>query len=123
VTTPVNAKLPAPSNGASDNKSAPESPPGRLCASPRRLDVQTSSRLVHSAHAAATGHRRRLLLLLLLHHDALGREHQCGDGRGGLQRGPADLGRVDYTSRDQILKLVGLGVVAEVLVLRLLHLP
>jgi len=36
-------------------------------------------------------HRRRLLLLLLLHHDALGREHQRGDGRGILQRGRVTL--------------------------------
>src|SRR2546422_2269604 len=101
-----------------DNKNAPEVVSGAPLA---RLRV---SLLVHSAHAATTtGHRWRLLLFLLLHHDALGREHQCGDGRGVLQRGTGDLGGVDDARRDQVLELVGLGVVPEVLVLRLLHLP
>src|SRR5690349_14464937 len=89
---------------------------------PIRLDVETSSRLIHSPHAAAAGHRRSLFLLFLLHHDALGREEQARDGRGVLQRGAGDLGRVDDAGRDQILELPRLGVEAEVLVLRLLDL-
>src|SRR5882762_6487667 len=78
----------------------------------------------NSAPARATaGHRRRLVLLLLLYHDALGREEQARDGGGVLQCRTGDLRGVDDARRHQILELIGLGVVAEVLVLRLLHLP
>src|SRR6266576_2826159 len=80
--------------------------------------------LVHPAHAATTTrHRRRLVLLLLLHDDALGREQQRRNGRRVLQRRAGDLSGVDDARRHQVLERVGLGVVAEVLVLRLLHLP
>src|SRR5258706_11582449 len=89
---------------------------------PRRLDVLDAALLVHAAHATA-GHRRRLVLLLLLYHDALGREEQARDGGGVLQCRTGDLRGVDDARRHQILELIGLGVVAEVLVLRLLHLP
>src|SRR6266567_1929472 len=85
--------------------------------------VTTSlSYLVHPAHAAAARHRGHLAVLLLLHHHALGGEEQSRDGRGVLQRRARDLGRVDDAGRDQILVLVGLGVVAEVELGRLLHL-
>src|SRR2546425_12383545 len=87
------------------------------------LCVLLPLRSVHPAHATAPGHRGHLLLLLLLHHHALGGEEQSRDGRGVLQRSAGDLGRVDHTGRDQILVLVGLGVVAEVELGRLLHLP
>src|SRR6266496_2724301 len=86
--------------------------------------VTTSlSYLVHPAHATAARHRGYLAVLLLLHHHALGGEQQSRDGRGVLQRRARDLGRVDDAGRDQILVLVGLGVVAEVELGRLLHLP
>src|SRR3989449_3825421 len=78
---------------------------------------------VHAAHATAAGHRGHLLLLLLLRHHALGGEEQSRNGRGVLQRRAGDLGRVDDAGRDQILELVGLGVVAVVQLGRLLHLP
>src|SRR6266487_662925 len=85
--------------------------------------VTTSlSYLVHPAHATAARHRGYLAVLLLLHHHALGGEQQSRDGRGVLQRRARDLGRVDDAGRDQILVLVGLGVVAEVELGRLLHL-
>src|SRR6266700_3123547 len=85
--------------------------------------VTTSlSYLVHPAHAAAAGHRGHLLLLLLLRHHALGGEEQSRNGGSVLQRRAGDLGRVDDAGRDQILVLVGLGVVAVVQVGRLLHL-
>src|SRR2546428_630328 len=77
---------------------------------------------VHAAHATAAGHRGHLLLLLLLRHHALGGEEQSRNGRGVLQRRAGDLGRVDNAGRDQILELVGLGVVAIVQLGRLLHL-
>src|SRR6266700_7015538 len=84
--------------------------------------VTTSlSYLVHPAHAAAARHRGHLAVLLLLHHHALGGEEQSRDGRGVLQRRPRDLGRVDDAGRNQVFERVGLGVVAEVLVLRLPH--
>src|SRR5438552_11408485 len=86
-------------------------------------ELTGSRRSVHPAHATAAGHRGHLLLLLLLHHHALGGEEQSRDGRGVLQRGAGDLGGVDDAGRDQILVLVGLGVVAEVELGRLLHLP
>src|SRR5207249_10250107 len=83
--------------------------------------VCASGLLVHSTHTA-TRHRRSLFLLLLLHHDALGREEQARDGGGVLQRRPSDLSRIDDARRHEVLELIGLGVVAEILVLRLLHL-
>src|SRR5437879_6494821 len=86
-------------------------------------ELTGSRRSVHPAHATAAGHRGHLLLLLLLHHHALGGEEQSRDGRGVLQRRAGDFGRVDDAGRDQILVLVGLGVVAEVQLGRLLHLP
>src|SRR5213594_1206050 len=86
-------------------------------------ELTGSRRSVHPAHATAAGHRGHLLLLLLLHHDALGGEEQSRDGRGVLQRRAGDFGGVDDAGRDQILVLVGLGVVAEVELGRLLHLP
>src|SRR2546422_3116840 len=85
-------------------------------------ELTGSRRLVHPAHATAAGHRGHLLLLLLLRHHALSGEEQSRDGRGVLQRRAGDLGRVDDAGRDQILVLVGLGVVAEVELGRLLHL-
>src|SRR5713226_8504099 len=98
-------------------------PKAARSASPARLRVTASGVLVHPPHATATGHRGHLLLLLLLHHHALGGEEQSRDGRGVLQRRAGDLGGVDDAGRDQILVLVGLGVVAEVELGRLLHLP
>src|SRR5205807_1660980 len=78
--------------------------------------------LVHPAHAAAARHRGHLPVLRLLHHHALGGEEQSRDGRGVLQRRARDFGRVDDAGRDQILVLVGLGVVAVVQLGRVLHL-
>src|SRR5438132_2941131 len=85
-------------------------------------ELTGSRRSVHPAHATAAGHRGHLLLLLLLHHHALGGEEQSRDGRGVLQRRAGDLGRVDDAGRDQILVLIGLGVVAVVQLGRLLDL-
>src|SRR6266566_4078253 len=80
--------------------------------------------LVHPTHAATTPrHRRSLVLFLLLDHDAFRGEEQSRDGRRVLQGRTGDLGGVDDARRHQVLERVGLGVVAEVLVLRLLHLP
>ena len=76
--------------------------------------------LVHPAHAAARRTGRGRLVFLLLHHHALGGEQKAGDRRGVLQRRAGDLGRVDDAGLDQILVGIGRGVVAEVLVLRLL---
>src|SRR5438046_8316066 len=92
-----------------------ETPRGNPLASLRLSDYATSL-LVHPAHAA-TGHRGGLVLLLLLHDHALRGEEQARDGRGVLQRRPRDLGRVDDAGRNQVFERVGLGVVAEVLVL------
>src|SRR2546428_8274151 len=92
---------------------------------PRACACYTVSplRSVHPAHAPAAGHRGHLLLLLLLRHHALGGQEQSRDGRGVLQGGACHLGRIDDAGRDQILILVGLGVVAVVELGRLLHLP
>src|SRR5881396_2277392 len=95
--------------------------PTRLLRLPVR--VTRSRRSVHPAHATAAGHRGHLLLLLLLHHHALSGEEQSRDGRGVLQRRAGDLGWVDHASQHQVLVLAGLGVVAEVQLGGLLHLP
>src|SRR5437879_13002268 len=77
--------------------------------------------LVHPSHApTTTRHRRRLLLLPLLHHDALGREQQRRDRRRVLQGRTGDFGGVNHARGHEILETVGLGVVPEVVVLRLL---
>src|SRR5260370_1250058 len=85
--------------------------------------ITASPSMGGTSQAAGNAPRLLLVLPLLLTHHTPGCEHQCGDGRCVLKRGTRDLGRVDDARRHQILELVGLGVVAEVLVLRLLHLP
>src|SRR5438876_6229541 len=85
--------------------------------------MPSGTRSIPPAHATAARHWGHLLLLLLLRHHALGGEEQSRDGGGVLQRRAGDLGRVDDAGRDQILVFVGLGVVAEVELGRLLHLP
>src|SRR2546430_5134029 len=114
--------LPHPVTDEKEGRPRPPPSPGQTGL---RLPVRAtaSSRSVHPSHATAAGHRGHLLLLLLLHHHALGGEEQSRDGRGVLQRRAGDLGRVDDAGRDQILVLVGLGVVAVVQLGRLLHLP
>src|SRR5438034_4887140 len=76
--------------------------------------MPSGSRSIHPAHATAARHWGHLLLLLLLRHHALSGEEQSRNGGGVLQRRAGDLGRVDDAGRDQILVLVGLGVVAVV---------
>src|SRR6266550_14669 len=99
-----------------------EAPRNRSRGAPIRLPVYPSS-LIHPAHAtAAARHRGSLVLLLLLHDHALRGQQQSRDRRGVLERRAGDLGRVDDAGRHEVLEAVGLGAVAEVLVLRLLHL-
>src|SRR3954452_14091436 len=84
-------------------------------------DVCCGRGLIHPTHAAARRSRRGGLVFLLFDHNALGGEQETGDGRRVLQSGAGDLGRVDDAGPDQILVAIGGGVVAEVLLLRLLH--
>src|SRR5271166_2175518 len=62
------------------------------------------------------------LLFRNLRDQGFGRQHQRRDGAGILQGGAHDLGRVEHAGLDQILVLVGEGVVAEVDLLGVEHL-
>ena len=86
--------------------------------------VGSLENLVHAAHAARatrTAALRSALLLVFLDvgDQSFGGEHQAGDGSGVLQREAGDLGRVDDARLDQVAVLAGVGVEAEVVVLRL----
>src|SRR5438067_7007869 len=75
--------------------------------------------LVHSAHAAvAAGSCHFLLLFRKLANQRFGGEHQASDGAGVLQGSPRNLGWIDHASLNQVFELAGLGVVAEVRILR-----
>src|SRR4051812_13331044 len=93
-----------------------DGPPRRA----RRAVVGTQeSDLVHAAHATTAGATsRRRLVFLLLHDQRFGREQQARDGRGVLERGARDLGRVDDAGLDQVLVGLGQRVVAERVFLR-----
>src|SRR2546422_996154 len=73
---------------------------------------------VHATHAAHVGHAVAVATALLLFHQLrnhrVGGEHQTGYGRGVLQRGASDLGRVDHAHLHQVAELLGLCVEAEV---------
>src|SRR5467141_3331864 len=74
---------------------------------------------VHAAHAAHVGHAvavaaAALLLFHQLRNHRVGGEHQASYGRGVLQRGTSDLGRVDHAHLHQVAELLGLRVEAEV---------
>ena len=68
------------------------------------------------------GRRRRFLLRLLGDH-RFGRDQQAGDGRGVLERGSHDLGRVDDAGLEQVAIFARLRVVAERIVLLPSSLP
>src|SRR5436309_6425942 len=65
--------------------------------------------IIHAAHAARW-HRRSLFLFRNLRDQCFGGEQQARDGRGVLQRGARDLGRIDDTRLHQ----VGVFVVGDV---------
>ena len=79
--------------------------------------------LVHTAHAAhagvAGGHRG--FGLLDVAEDALGGEEHAGDAGGVLQGHAGHLGGVDDAALEEVLVLLGAGVVA-VVALAVLHL-
>lgn len=71
--------------------------------------------LVHPAHAAALGcgcHGGVGLGVGLVGDQRFGRQDAGGDGRGVLQSGARDLGRVDDAGRDHVAVRLGVGVVA-----------
>src|ERR1700722_12532307 len=77
--------------------------------------------LVHVAHSVAgTTARSRLLRLGDVSNHCFGRQHKAGNRGSILQCRAGDLGGVDHTGLDQVLVLVGAGVVPEVRV-RVLH--
>src|SRR5690606_20276606 len=71
---------------------------------------------VHAAHAAAAARGSRSFLLGLLGDERFGGQHHAGHGRGVLQRGTHDLGRVDDAVGDEVDELLRTGVEAERLV-------
>src|SRR5947208_182150 len=75
------------------------------------LPVQ-SAHAAHATHAPVRG--AALLLFHQLPNHRVGGEHQSGNGRGVLQRGASDLGRVDHAHLHQVAELLGLRVEAEV---------
>src|SRR6266853_3049130 len=80
--------------------------------------------LVHIPHTAtAAGGGSALRLFLNLRHKRFGGQHQRRDRAGVLQSGAHYLGRVEYARLDQVFVVGGQGVVAEVVVLRIVDLP
>src|SRR5579872_5386555 len=76
--------------------------------------------LVHAAHAAVSaGSWSFLLLFGKLAYQRFGGEHQASNRAGVLQSRARDLGWVDHARLDQVFELAGLGVVAEIGILRL----
>src|SRR5713101_9483090 len=81
------------------------------------------SDLVHIPHAAvAAGHRSALLLFRDIRHERFGSQHQRRDRAGILQGNAHDLGRVEHARLDQVFVVAGQGVVAKVVVLRIVDL-
>src|ERR1700736_311891 len=79
--------------------------------------------LVHSFHAAAVpaASWSSLLLFRDLRHQRFGGQHQGRDRTGVLQCRAHHFGRIDHARLDQIFVLAGQGVVAEVVVLGIVH--
>src|SRR5437762_3513089 len=75
-----------------------------------------------SVHPAPRRAGRLGLVFLDLADDRVGREQERGDRRGVLQRRALDLGRDEDAHLEHVAVLVGQGVVAEVVLLRLLDL-
>src|SRR5712691_3986758 len=76
--------------------------------------------LVHPAHASATmrtGTGSLLIVFLDVGHQSLGGQHQAGNRRSVLERETGDLGWINHARLDQVGKLPGLGVEAEVFIL------
>ena len=71
--------------------------------------------LVHAVHAAHAGGSRGCGRLGLVGDQRLGGQHHGADGRGVLQRGTGDLGRIDDTGADHVAVdlLVGVEAVAD----------
>src|ERR1700679_3206870 len=70
--------------------------------------------LVHVAHAAAVAGWSGLLGPRDLRDHGFGRQHEAGDRGCVLQGSAGYLGRVDDAGLDQVLVLVGAGVVADI---------
>src|ERR1700690_4215064 len=89
-----------------------------------RPSVFLSGFLVHAAHAAtAAGHTAAgasalLVVFLNVGHQSFGGEHQAGDRSGVLESKTRDLGWINDASLDQVAVVSGVGVEAEVVVLR-----
>src|SRR5579864_4185675 len=96
----------------------------RLCRDAPKLRF-VSSRLVHSAHAAAwaavtTGAGCGCLVGFLdVGHQGFGGEHQAGNRSGVLESEARDLGWVDNTRLDHVAELAGFRVVAVIVFLAL----
>src|SRR4051812_2101910 len=90
---------------------------GRLAACPKSK-VERRESEVHAAHTAHSTHAAALrtascgLLLRTLSYHRLGGDQQRRNRCGALQRGAHDLGRVNNTSRDKVLVLTQLRIVA-----------
>src|SRR6266567_3620010 len=76
--------------------------------------------LVHIPHTAGGG--SALLLFRNPRHERFGSQHQRRDRAGVLEGSAHDLGRVEHARLDQVFVLAGQGVVAEVVVLRIVDL-
>jgi hypothetical protein len=74
---------------------------------------------VHVSHAAG---RSALLFFRNVGDEGFGGQHQRRDRAGVLQCGAHQLGRVEHACLDQVFVLAGQGVIAEVVVLRVVNL-
>ena len=75
--------------------------------------------MVHVSHAAG---RSALLFFRNVGDEGFGGQHQRRDRAGVLQSGAHHLGRVEHACLDQVFVLAGQGVIAEVVVLRVVDL-
>src|ERR1700736_1221312 len=107
----------------------PLPPQNKSPALARRASVQPEANsekllLVHAFHTAAVSAAgwSSLFLFRDLRYQGFGGQHQRRDRAGILQCGAHHFGRIEHARLDQIFIIAGQGVVAEVVVLGIVHL-
>ena len=86
---------------------------------PKRQNNTIGKSLIARDSPGAVSHRR-VLLAMNLRNDGLGRQHEAGDRRGMLKRGPNDFRRIDHAGLHQVFVRTRLRVEALV-ALHLFH--
>src|SRR5260370_23436757 len=106
-------------NGArlNDNKTASDHrfPIPAVCVlQPARAEIEERVPCLEPAHTAVSARNQGILLLFSnFGNQGFGCQHQRGDAAGVLQSSASDLGWVNNAGLDQVLELIGLGIVAK----------